>query len=160
MSFLFEDPVVLTTATLISLRRFLAPSGDPISSEDEAYILNIKGFLIRKINAALQDERRSISNQMLVCVSLLACYEAKYEAAESSNYHTHMRGLAEMIHMRGGLRAIGSDAPWIERLLVWNDVNTSTIVGCDPYCSRSNLLSSLPIPQANHKIFTTRKLQR
>lgn len=159
MGFIFQDPITLTMAMLIGVRCLLENCGSTtISSIQQNQLLHLKDFLIRSINIALNDDRRSVSDHMLICISLLASYEVKHENPESSNYHLHMRGLLEMIKMRGGLRAIGQQTPWVERVLIWNDANSAKIAGCDPYCSMlENASTYSKRPQANAEVFRTGK---
>lgn len=158
MSFVFDDPVALTTAMLIGLRNLLSQSGKPVRDSRQSHLLHLKDFLIRSINNALKDGQRCVSNHLLICICLLASYDAKYESSLHSNYHTHMRGLVQMIKIRGGLKAIGVDTPWVERVLIWTDVNSSKIAGVQPYFSTIDKSPQyIRPPSADTEVFTARK---
>lgn len=157
MHFIFDDPVVLTTAMLLGLRSHLSPCQQAPSATHRHHLLQIKEFLISSINAALHDSRRRLSDEMLICISLLAAYEVKYENPSESQYHVHMSGLVRMILLRGGLHAIGAGKPWVERVLVWQDANSSSMAGCEPYFKTESLPTTLRRPEVNRDVYTVRQ---
>jgi hypothetical protein len=152
-AFVYTDPILLSTAVLLGVRNQLDVLGRCIDGQTFASVLQIERFLMRSINDALSDPNRGISDQMLIAVALCAAYEIKH--GTGACYHIHMRGLVQMIHLRGGLLAIGSLDPYIVRLLAWIDTNTSKIAGCRPYLQGMvNGLASHP--NANTAIFRAR----
>jgi hypothetical protein len=130
-AFVFTDPVVLTTAILLTSRHQFEVLGREASGEDGVRIANMERFLLQRINEALRDPVRGISDQMLVAVALYAAYEIKH--GNGSRYHIHMSGLVQMINLRGGLREISQQDPYVERLLLWQDANTSKLANIPGY---------------------------
>lgn len=152
-AFVYTDPILLSTAVLLGVRNQLDVPGRCIEGQAFTSVLQIERFLMRSINDALSDPVRGVSDQMLIAVALCAAYEIKHGAGAC--YHIHMQGLVQMIHLRGGLLAIGSPDPYIVRLLTWIDTNTSKIAGCKPYLQGmgNGLISH---PNANTAVFRAR----
>lgn len=152
-AFVYTDPILLSTAVLLGVRNQLDVLGRCIEGQAFTSVLQIERFLMRSINDALGDPVRGVSDQMLIAVALCAAYEIKH--GTGACYHIHMQGLVQMIHLRGGLLAIGSPDPYIVRLLTWIDTNTSKIAGCKPYLQGmdNGLISH---PNANTAVFRAR----
>jgi hypothetical protein len=156
-AYIFTDPMLLTVAILLTIRHQFEVFGRDASSRspDGARILNIERFLLKSINEALKDPVRSISDQMLVAVILYAAYEIKHGTGE--RYHIHMRGLLQILNLRGGLREVGRQDPYTERLLLWQDANTAQLAGVESYLGRlDNNLGPSSIPRSNSKIYRLR----
>jgi hypothetical protein len=156
-AYIFTDPMLLTVAILLTIRHQFEVFGRDASSRspDGARILNIERFLLKSINEALKDPVRSISDQMLVAVILYAAYEIKHGTGE--RYHIHMRGLLQIINLRGGLREVGRQDPYTERLLLWQDANTAQLAGVESYLGRlDNNLGTSSLPRSNSKIYRLR----
>lgn len=152
-AFVYTDPILLSTAVLLGVRNQLDVLGKCIDGQTFVSVLQIERFLMRSINDALGDPIRGMSDQMLIAVALCAAYEIKH--GTGACYDIHMRGLVQMIQLRGGLLAIGSPDPYIVRLLTWIDTNTSKIAGCRPYLQDMvDGLASRPYP--NTVIFRAR----
>lgn len=143
-AFVFTDPVMLTVAILLTARHQFAVLGRDTSGDDGVRIANMESFLLQRINEALQNPVRGISDQMLVAVALYAAYEIKH--GNGARYHVHMKGLLQMINLRGGLREIGQQDPYVERLLLWQDANTANLAGIQGYLY--NLDTSLTEPSS------------
>nr|POE86577.1 hypothetical protein CFP56_46761 [Quercus suber] len=154
MGFIFSDPNLLIIAMLISVRGLLSPSGESLPAYAHFHVIQLYNFLIKSVNTALDDKKRSLSNHTLVCIALLAAYEVKHGSLD--NYHLHMRGLVQMIELRGGIHAVGLQESWIERFLLWNDVNSAEIAHCQPYCSRLTQPSALRVPKADMEVYKVR----
>lgn len=155
-AFVFTDPVMLTTGILLTTRHQFEVLGRDTSGQDGVRIANMERFLLQSINEALQDPVRGISDQMLIAVALYAAYEIKH--GNGDRYHIHMSGLVQMINLRGGLREIGQQDPYVERLLLWQDANTAKLAGikgylCDLDCSLSQSSSR---PRPNPRMFQLR----
>lgn len=148
--FVFRDPVLLTVALLITIRYRLECLGYRNRAKDFIQVLLLEDFLIRRVNAALQQPDRAVSDPMLVAVALCSAYEVKNGNPEA--YHVHMQGLLRMIDMRGGLKAIHRDDPYLERMLIWHDVNTSEILGHEGYLA--HLPNSLEEARPNSNLPT------
>lgn len=152
-SFVFTDPILLSTAVLLGVRNQLDILGRCLDGQTFASVMQIQRFLMRSINDALCDPVRGISDQMLIAVALCAAYEIKH--GTGACYHVHMRGLVQMVQLRGGLDAIGEPDPYVPRLLVWIDTNTSKIAGCRPYLQGMANGLTAP-PKANTLVFRTK----
>jgi hypothetical protein len=153
-SYIFTDPMLLTVAILLTIRHQFEVFGRDASSRspDGARIINIERFLLRSINEALQEPVQSISDQILVTVILYAAYEIKHGTGE--RYHIHMRGLLQILNLRGGLREVGRQDPYTERLLLWQDANTAQLAGVESYLGRlDNNLGTSSLPRSNSKIY-------
>jgi hypothetical protein len=152
-TFVWTDPILLSTAVLLGVRNQLDVLGRCIDGQTFASVLHIERFLMQSINTALGDPVRGISDQMLIAVALCAAYEIKH--GTGACYHVHMQGLVQMINLRGGLVFIGTPDPYIVRLLIWIDTNTSKLAGCRPYLQ--GMVNGLTAhPHANTTIFRAR----
>lgn len=151
--FVWTDPILLSTAVLLGVRNQLDVIGRCIDGQTFTSVLQIERFLMRSINDALGEPDRGVSDQMLIAVALCAAYEIKH--GTGACFHIHMQGLVQMIKLRGGLLSIGSPDPYIVRLLIWLDTNTSKLAGCTPYLQ--GMVSGLTAyPNANTTIFRAR----
>jgi hypothetical protein len=155
-AFVFTDPIMLTVAILLTARHQFEVLGRDSSGEDGVRIANMERFLLQRINEALQDPVRGISDQMLVAVALYAAYEIKH--GNGSRYHVHMSGLVQMIKLRGGLREIGQVDPYAERMLLWQDANTAKLADIPGYLHEldNGLGPSSKRPKANPRMFQLR----
>lgn len=155
-AFVFTDPVMLTVAILLTARHQIAVLGRDTSGHDGVRIANMESFLLNRINEALQDPVRGISDQMLVAVALYAAYEIKH--GDGTRYHIHMNGLLQMIQLRGGLREIGQQDPYVERLLLWQDANTAELAGIQGYLHNldTSLTEPSSRPRPNPRMFQLR----
>lgn len=127
----FTDPILLSTALLVGVRNQLDVQGRSLKGKTLIGVLHIERYLMRRINEALRDPVRGFTDQMLLAVGLCAAYEIKH--GNGACFHIHMRGLVQMINMRGGLLAIGTPDPYVLRVLFWLDINTTKLAGCKPY---------------------------
>lgn len=155
-SFVFTDPILLSTAVLLGVRNQLDILGRPLAGTVLTSVVHIERFLVRSISNALQDPVRGVSDALLIAVALCAAYEIKH--GSGACYHVHMRGLVQMIHLRGGLGALSDSDPYIARLLVWIDTNTSKLAGCAPYLQGMET-SVAARPEANTRIFRTKGIE-
>ncbi|USW56403.1 hypothetical protein Slin15195_G097220 [Septoria linicola] len=154
LSFLWQDAVLLNIATLITTQYLLSMRGRPLHSGEMWHVLHLRGVLLHNINSALSDPIRGVSDQILVAVILFAAHELAYSSVEA--YHVHMVGFVQMIDIRGGLAALGRYDPWIEKLIVWHDMNCTKIAGCQPYHLKAKGPSSLKKPSGNADMFRMR----
>lgn len=123
--FIFVDPAIITVAVLLTVTFRNELWGQPPQDPRWYHTLQIRGFLIRTINAAFADPRRCTSDQLLIAVALASAFEVRYNS--NAGYHAHMQGLVRMIHMRGGLSQIALSDPFTERFLLWSVANTSAM---------------------------------
>ncbi|EME42089.1 hypothetical protein DOTSEDRAFT_133875 [Dothistroma septosporum NZE10] len=93
-------------------------------------ITNLKGLVISALNSAVQDPNRAITDQVLFAVSNLAGYEVLF--GNKATYEIHMNGLTRIIRLRGGMGNLGFEGG-LERMLLWHDMNFSSIARHEPY---------------------------
>ena len=125
---IFTDPVLLTTCILITARQQkLGGLTGRLHSPHSWPLLEIEAFVVRSLNAALQDRSRAVTDPMILAVALCASHAAKSGNLEAS--HTHMKGLRQLIQIRGGLH----DSPKLLSTILWLDINTAAILGREPY---------------------------
>ena len=70
------------------------------------------------------------SDAVIGAVAKMASYEAMFGLPEL--YHTHMRGLQNMIKMRGGLGTLGLDG-LLQRMVLWIDINSAFLLNSPAY---------------------------
>lgn len=149
MDVVLRDPIPLTTAILITVRHLVLMKGTTASPRDLYQEEVMRGYLVRCVNAALDDPDRSISDPMLAAVALLAIYEVKY--GNLKEYHIHMNGLVQMVKLRGGIVNMSQETPFIGGFITWQDRNSSAIANCEPYFGDSDKDSCY---KADPKMFT------
>lgn len=154
-SFVHSDPILLTAAILIATRIQVEPRRLQLTDSEYVYVLNLRAFLVRSINAALYDPRRAISDQLLMTVGLLASHEAKCGNLEE--YDVHMRGLVQMVKLRGGFPLAGEAYPGIEQVLIWLDKNASNIAGRECYFKDMVEPPKLIKPEVDEDIFRMKR---
>lgn len=64
----------------------------------------------------------SYSDAVIGAVARMASYEAMFGLPEL--YHMHMRGLQNMIRIKGGLKTLGLDG-LLQRMVLWIDINSA-----------------------------------
>jgi hypothetical protein len=56
-----------------------------------------------------------------------------------------MRGLVQMINLRGGLSRLNESQKFLEEYIIWQDTNVCAIMGCEPYWKQTeNQTPGLP----------------
>lgn len=93
-TFVFTDPVLLSTAVLLGVRNQLDVLGRCVEGSTWAAVVGIERFLVKSISDALGEGERGVSDQLLVAVALCAAYEIKH--GEGASYHVHMQGLVRV----------------------------------------------------------------
>ena len=89
-------------------------------------LLHLKARALSEINAALANPKTAITDSMIGAVMKMAAYEAIF--GDSAVFNAHMRGLQMMLKIRGGLSTLGLDG-FLERMLVWIDLNAAHLTG-------------------------------
>lgn len=70
------------------------------------------------------------------------------------NFHVHMRGLIQMINLRGGLAPLNDTQKYLEAFIIWQDTNVSTIMKCEPYWKQAkNHTKELPEVKPNPMMY-------
>lgn len=131
ISVVFTDPALLATAMLLTTRFLLGRPGKSLGPKVIYHTLQFRGFVIQQITSALSDAKRASSDALITAVLLLSAYELSYGDVKS--FHVHMKGLIQMIKLRGGLQEIAREDPYTEGFIRWHDVNAATLAGCQPY---------------------------
>ena len=90
-------------------------------------IWELRSFVTRTINEALQDPERGTCDALIGAVLILATHEGLQGKANS--YHIHMRGLVQMINLRGGLVSLNRRQKYLESMVKWQDANVSAVMG-------------------------------
>lgn len=126
-----KDPAFLATAVLVATGHLLTVRKAPVSQNTIRCIYELRDFVIRTINKAIQDPERALSISLLAAVLIIASNEALQ--GSPANYHIHMKGLVKMINLRGGLSRLNDEQPYMREFIIWQDTNVATIMGCKPY---------------------------
>jgi hypothetical protein len=151
LSLIFTDAASLHASLLLAAAHFSKTRGSPSHSID---ILQLRGMAIQEINRALTDYQpsgRATSDRMIAAVGKMATYELLFGQRDA--FHTHMTGLQRIVAMRGGLKTLGL-AGFLERMLLWLDVNAAQITGSsDLYFPPETFPSSKGHPTPNQKLF-------
>lgn len=90
---------------LLSLSHLASQRPQRIDAAFNYQILQLRGYIIRGIDAALKDPKRCMTDHACIAILLLATVEALHGLRKS--YDVHMTGLMNLINIRGGLRALG-----------------------------------------------------
>ncbi|GAB7353296.1 hypothetical protein MBLNU459_g3796t1 [Dothideomycetes sp. NU459] len=139
--FIFTDIALLHATLLVAATLFGSPPGPRFHTID---LLHLKGLAISALNDALQDPLRSTSDQIIGAVAAMAQYEAfwgdKYSGSRS--YRLHMQGLVNLVHMKGGLEALGLDG-LLERFLLAIDHQASRATDSELFFLPTESVSSI-----------------
>lgn len=146
-----KDPALIATAVLIAAGHMLAIRNAPMSQNISRCIYELRNFVIAHLNSAIQDPERAISDPLLVAVLILATHEGFQGSVD--NYHIHMRGLIQMINMRGGLHKLDESQPYIKKLIIWQDTNVATIMKCKPYYFSAKNSAEAPTVTPNPRLW-------
>lgn len=113
---LVTDPASMYAILLMSAshRLTLLPSASSYSS-----LLALKSRALSAVNAALACPSRRTSDATIGAVAKLAAFEAL--AGNGAAFATHMRGLREMLKLRGGFGELGMEG-LLERMILWIEV--------------------------------------
>ncbi|SMQ52354.1 unnamed protein product [Zymoseptoria tritici ST99CH_1A5] len=151
MSLIFSDAASLHTLILLASSHYSKVRGQPSHSID---ILQLRGMAIQEINRALVDcqpSGRATSDRMIAAVGKMATYELLFGQRDA--FHTHMTGLQRLVAMRGGLQTLGLNG-FLERTLLWLDVNAAQITGSpNLYFPPSTYPSTRGHPSPDRRLF-------
>ncbi|EME43362.1 hypothetical protein DOTSEDRAFT_72689 [Dothistroma septosporum NZE10] len=157
--YIWTDPAIMIGAVLLTVTFRLQLWHKPLEHPNWYHLLQLRGFLIRTIDAAFLDPVRCTCNQMLVAVALASAFEVKYNQNMDQGYHTHMSGLVKMVRMRGGLSEIQRSDPFVERFLLWHVANTSALPrGQNVYYQELSQTSVVMRPRADTHMFQMKEL--
>lgn len=148
---IFKDPALLSTAALIATGHMLSIRNVAMTSNVARCIFELRRCVFNQINAALRDPKRAMSDPLIVTVLIIASHEGLQGSAE--NYHIHMQGLVRMINLRGGLTNLNNDQQYMKELVIWQDTNVATILGCKPYHKLTDNSSDAPTVEPNPRLW-------
>ncbi|KAK5164082.1 uncharacterized protein LTR77_010173 [Saxophila tyrrhenica] len=142
------DPAPLHAFVLMAASHYGNANGPQSHNID---IQHLRSMAMSEVNGALQHRSRSLSDQMIAAVTMLASYEAL--SGNHDIFRTHMTGLRQMVGMRGGLPALGVDGI-LERALLWVDANAAHITGSRIYFDNNTFPSSVEHPRPHPRRFS------
>lgn len=153
-----RDPALVAAAVLIATGHILAVRNTAMSRSIARCIFGLKSFVLNTVNEALRDPERATSDPLICAILILAGHEGlqgkplsperfqntgcallksrsqgRALAGSSENFHIHMRGLVQMINLRGGLSRLNETQKYLEAFVIWQDTNVSAILRCEPY---------------------------
>ncbi|KAL9125854.1 MAG: hypothetical protein Q9217_004999 [Psora testacea] len=98
----------------------------------QSTLLHLKQQTLTSINALIRSTPKDepMSDSIIGAVAKMASYEAMFGSA--TLYHTHMRGLQNMIGARGGLEVLGLDG-LLMRMVLWIDINSAFLLNSKAY---------------------------
>ncbi|KAL8739363.1 MAG: hypothetical protein Q9190_007838 [Brigantiaea leucoxantha] len=87
-----------------------------------------------------------VTDQLIGAVAKMASYEAMFGTAAS--YHVHMKGLMQMVALRGGIETLGLEG-LLARMLLWIDINSAFLLGCGLYFQHAKMRPGYSIGSPN-----------
>lgn len=121
-----------------------------IQPGDLSHVQRLQCYVYHSINTAIGVPQRSTSDQLIIAVMLLAAYEALH--GQRDLYHVHMKGMVQMINIRGGLPGLGMNG-YLEAFVLWQDGNLANIYGGEGYSHLVRNPSSRPRAKAEKSMF-------
>ena len=83
-----------------------------------------------KLIRAANESRDGYSDAVIGAVAKMASYEAMFGLPEL--FHTHMKGLHNMVNAKGGLASLGLDG-LLQRMVLWIDINSAFLLNSTAY---------------------------
>ncbi|GIZ48645.1 hypothetical protein CKM354_001169700 [Cercospora kikuchii] len=142
LSFLWQDSTLLNVAMLSGTRKLLDTRGHALHPSELYHLTHLRGRIIQRINTAMTDPVRRISDQMICVVLFFALYELRYTSAGA--YKAHMMGLVHMINMRGGIHEI---VHYIASMIIFLDRMCSRMIGGEPYANKMRERTTPDMPR-------------
>ncbi|KAM3414165.1 hypothetical protein BST61_g10823 [Cercospora zeina] len=134
LSFLWQDSTLLNVAMLSGTRRLLDARGHALHTSEAYHLSQLRGRIIQRLNVAMDDPVRRISDQMITAVLFFALYELRYTSADA--YSAHMSGLMRLINLRGGIAELRRSVSYIANMVVWCDRMGNRISGREPHAKK------------------------
>jgi len=135
------DATLCRAVTVFAAAHFQAVHG-PSTHQIDIYAL--KGMVISSINESLLSSTRSISDEIIGAIIKLAAFEGLF--GDRNACEMHMKGLGQIVLLRGGLPSLGLHG-LLERMLLWTDANASRAAGFDLFFDKSDFPTAVPHPQ-------------
>lgn len=119
-----SSPIVFQVIVLFSASHYASQQKDMAFAET---ILYLKQCALAGISQSLSSASTGIMirDELIAATAKMASYEAIY--GDETAYHCHMKGVEEMLKMRGGLKALGLDG-FLSRLLTFIDTNSAFLL--------------------------------
>ena len=135
--------VLLTAASHYAASNSLLPR-----NHIQSILLHLKQQTLTSINALIRATPKDepMSDAIIGAVAKMASYEAMF--GSGTLYHTHMRGLQNMIRARGGLEVLGLDG-LLMRMVLWIDINSAFLLKSKAYFLPSHPLAGHTALQPN-----------
>lgn len=136
MPFVMTDIALLHATLLVAATLFGSPPGPRRHTID---LIQLRGMAMGAINDALQDQFRSVSDQIIGAVATMAQYEAFWgeNDPESKAYQLHMQGLVHLVRNKGGLPSLGLNG-LLQKLLLAIDYHASRSTGIEVFFSNTS----------------------
>lgn len=107
---------------------------------------------ISLINEAISDGEKCSGDPAVSGVMAMAMAESFY--GDAAMYDVHMRGLAKMVGLRGGLESLGLDG-MLADMASWLDFNHAKLHGTSLYFDQSSALGARPLGITHVKATST-----
>ena len=127
------SPATLNVVLLTSASHYAACHQLHQNRQIQEILLHLKYQTLTCTNKLIQasnGSRNIYSDAIIGAVAKMASYEAMFGLPEL--YHTHMRGLRNMIKVRGGLEALGLEG-LLQRMVLWIDINSAFLLNSTAY---------------------------
>ena len=128
------NPATLNIVLLTSASHYAVCNQLHHNRHIQEILLHLKYQTLTSTNKLIRASNQSsdgYSDAVIGAVAKMASYEAMFGLPEL--YHTHMRGLQNMIQMGGGLGALGLDG-LLQRMVLWIDINSAFLLKSSAYC--------------------------
>jgi hypothetical protein len=119
--FAMTEPSVFQTVMLLSSSNYAFVTKDTSKVPN---LLLLRQKALKYINEGLRDPNRKLSDQLIVAVAKIACYEAMYGTYAA--YCIHMEGLVRMLEEKGGIQNLGLGG-LLMRMCLWIDNNSGIL---------------------------------
>ncbi|KIX09325.1 uncharacterized protein Z518_00404 [Rhinocladiella mackenziei CBS 650.93] len=127
-----NSPLVFQVIVLFSASHYAAQRQDRAFAET---ILSLKQCALTGIRQSLSVRKGSmVRDELIAATAKMASYEAIYGTEQA--YHSHMKGVEEMVKVRGGLHTLGLDG-LMSRLLIFIDTNSAFLLNTHLHLSGS-----------------------
>ena len=131
------DPSLFHVVMLISASHYAAQNRKSTST---VQLLQMKQHAITLINQSITSRSVTgspVTDQIVGSVAKMAAYEAMFGTLAA--YHAHMKGLRQMVALRGGVDAIHGLDGLVARMVVWIDANAAHVLGTHLHFEKSRL---------------------
>lgn len=138
LPFLTTDYTLLTSVSLLCITSII-PTKQRLVGETGLGLLRMRQFAINAIQKAMQEQGDALTDQLVLAVAYFVAYESIYGSIAS--YKVHLKGLEDMIVLRGGFASLGVDG-LVEAVILYIDANAAGLMGCSP--------SLMDLPRTRH----------